>query len=131
MVCIKEKKIVDNYITRDGKIYLAHKDAKQTPRTLVPTPKRKHGVPPNVDIGHYIKLYYPGSRYHFGYPKCDVCNRATQEQYAVGEHRFCNFGCIVIYMDRIGGTAHNLLFDLAYLMEKGWSRRSMREVVLG
>lgn len=103
----------------------------QTPRTLVPTPKRKHGVPPNVDIGHYIKLYYPGSRYHFGYPKCDVCNRATQEQYAVGEHRFCNFGCIVIYMDRIGGTAHNLLFDLAYLMEKGWSRRSMREVVLG
>lgn len=31
MVCIKEKKIVDNYITRDGKIYLAHKDAKHTP----------------------------------------------------------------------------------------------------
>lgn len=94
--------------------------------SFLPKAFRKNGLPSSVDI-YTLKTLLTGQGKSWGLP-CNICNRETQMQYHIGSHSFCNFGCIQIYLDRIGGKESIMIFDLGYLMLKKWANMSWREV---
>lgn len=52
----------------------------------------------------------------WGYKSCDICNHYVREVYRINSHKFCNYGCITIYLKRVGGYEGDVLFDIAWRM---------------
>ena len=68
------------------------------------------------EIKKHIDIIYIPSIWKWSYKRCDICGNEVSEVYTIGSHQFCNYGCISIYLTRVGGFEGDLLFDIAWRM---------------